>query len=444
MSAIRGIISDREAYKKTEHTYDAKKQARAIWKTVVAPQLKKGLNVALLYSANNNQAETIYEGYETDSLDEKFSGVNMAELFRELAQIIRDKKLEKQVHIVPIATSLTGGDNVISSKKKLRKRNYVSLEMINRDLENIARHIGAGWPVFGLKELNKEEDHWFSIGGGVSTNWNTTDQIWLTCNPVTDEYTLETANLKQDLQAPDDIRISQGTYVRHLLGLLSDESQYDIWPENLKKAYDEGKALIPAGIVAAVKTGDDIGDIKVEKAKPSHKHHHRHRHFRPEPEARKESKEQIEFKEVKKQIEDLLEKSGFVAAKKEKKTLLDQVEYKETKDQIQAWWEQKIEFNEAKKQIQALLGLLRLEKQKIKDSPIKSVFLFWRKNTKDARMEILKDLDNAKNPIDLKVRARRHLKEDGICSKDSRTKDLLARLSTVEFQPKRGGYKKKP
>ena len=133
-------------------------QTADVWYNVVHPLLEQDRKVGLLYSANNRQAESIIDSYGTKKVGD-ISGSGQAILFRNIANIIDGFKLWDRVHILPVSTSMSGGNNLGD--------NRVSLDIINRDLRNIREHVEQGWDIRYLSGNDKE----FSIGGGISKGW---------------------------------------------------------------------------------------------------------------------------------------------------------------------------------------------------------------------------------------------------------------------------------
>lgn len=117
--------------------------------------------VAITYSANNDQAEAIIKGYDTGSFS--IGGSNQAEVFRLLAEQIKAKNLQDRIHILPISTCEHAGG--VGTLKQ---------EHVDRDMQNIARHLGAGWTVLGLKNEHTPPGK-YAIGGGVVAGFSSTD-----------------------------------------------------------------------------------------------------------------------------------------------------------------------------------------------------------------------------------------------------------------------------
>lgn len=111
--------------------------------------------VAITYSANNDQVEEIIRGYTTGQYS--ISGSNQAEVIRIVIEEIKKRGWQDKAHILPIATSQhSGGDGVIR------------MDQVDRDLGNIAQHLGAGWQVLGYRNQKTNQQDAYAIGGGVS------------------------------------------------------------------------------------------------------------------------------------------------------------------------------------------------------------------------------------------------------------------------------------
>ena len=135
--------------------YSSKNQAVKMMKDF-EQMLKENPNakIAITYSANNQQVIDITKGYTTGDYD--VSGGNQAEVFNQLIKLIKAKNLQNNIHIVPIATSQQpGGVGAMTP------------EEVKRDMANIAKHLGAGWTVLGLRNHHTKPDE-YAIGGGFS------------------------------------------------------------------------------------------------------------------------------------------------------------------------------------------------------------------------------------------------------------------------------------
>lgn len=150
-----------------DHNQDIEKQADYIWENYVKPQLDKGKKVALLYSASQKQAEMLYRNYyyfDGPPLSSIFErGKGQAKIFKLIAECIERENRRDQVHILPIPTSLKGGEDTPS--------NQPSFDQINVALRNVENHKAAGFTIFGLAD---DKDNYL-IGGGRSKSWDKVD-----------------------------------------------------------------------------------------------------------------------------------------------------------------------------------------------------------------------------------------------------------------------------
>ena len=147
--------------------YDAEKHAEFLWKNDIVPKLKNGENVGLVYSANNNQAKAIHSANNSGQplAPHEISGSGQAPLFHALAKIIkREKQYEGRVQILPVATSMIGGND--QKPQPNGASNQVTQAQINRDMAAIAALKQQGWSITGPGNQGK-----FSIGGGNSKGW---------------------------------------------------------------------------------------------------------------------------------------------------------------------------------------------------------------------------------------------------------------------------------
>lgn len=192
-------------------------QAQDIWNDHIDPLLNEGKSVGLLYSANNEQVVAITESYSRNEVP-KLQGENQAALFREILNLIYDKmkqnpkkygNLNERVRILPIATSMVPGGNDTFEK-------CVKWIYIKRDLDNIEDYIKKGYHVIGLAEKNKVGNP-FSIGSGVSKQWNLTDVAALVKKSDGTWKDVDCANRACEVGDEVGEEISQGEYVQQEL-----------------------------------------------------------------------------------------------------------------------------------------------------------------------------------------------------------------------------------
>lgn len=161
----RGSISINEElmFQKGE---SAEEQAKRIFADIKNQlETNPDKKIALLYSANNGQALLFHEVYAKNQAEEilpRIDGSGQAQLFRSLIPLINQHpSVSKRIRVLPIATSLYGGEN--------GPGNIVSHEMIQRDLDAIQKHLKEGYDVQGIPN----EKGGYAIGGLASKHWFT-------------------------------------------------------------------------------------------------------------------------------------------------------------------------------------------------------------------------------------------------------------------------------
>lgn len=207
-----------------DHNNHIIKQAHYIWQTYIQPLLNSGKKVALLYSANQKQAEMLYKSYNHfggPSLSSIFHGSGQAEIFRIIAEYIEKNNLRDQVHILPIPTSLEGGDDVPG--------NQVSPEQIDVALRYVAMHKGAGFTINSLAD-----DKGYLIGGGRSKRWseatgefNRKDYVDRTLNDISN-YEDVTSEIQDEIQDEIQEAYQQGKDFPQTLSLFHSDLTEDL------------------------------------------------------------------------------------------------------------------------------------------------------------------------------------------------------------------------
>lgn len=198
----------------TDRSKNASQQALDIWETVVAPVLKESGTLALLYSANSQQSSVLRSNQGIQAKIDAVSGSGQARLFHEILVLIQNHKVEDRVKLLPISTSLKGGDNVSG--------NIVDLKHIDEELQLVSNHKQAGWhigfiqaPRTPAKQLRVAGQKIFDIGGGISKGWDNTGRVSIYWR--TNEW-------EQLLDAREEGGVSQGDYVElKLRGIVSPE-----------------------------------------------------------------------------------------------------------------------------------------------------------------------------------------------------------------------------
>lgn len=125
-------------------------------------QANQNAKIAITYAANNGQSTAIIGSYISGK-PYTIDGANQAETFKHVAEWIHNNELQDRVHVLPVTTVGCNQDTV------------------KRDMQNIAKHLGAEWVVLGLKghkEKNpmQPEATGYAVGGGVSANWATSSE----------------------------------------------------------------------------------------------------------------------------------------------------------------------------------------------------------------------------------------------------------------------------
>lgn len=154
-----------------------------------SPELK----IALLYAANNGQAELFHSSYEKNEkylpqIDGGGQALLFIELIRLINQAVKDGELlPGAIRILPIATSLRGNEN--------KKGNTVETWMLDRDLKAVEDHLEAGYRVYGIRA---EAGNGYAIGGGVSKYFYTTEFASVEVGEGLDKKTISQGEYLQD------------------------------------------------------------------------------------------------------------------------------------------------------------------------------------------------------------------------------------------------------
>lgn len=218
-----------------KYNYNARKQAEAIWQEQVEPLLRQGKSVGLVYPSNELQTQGIYNSYQTGKIDGIIQGSGQAPVFAEIAQMIEERNLQNRVHILPMTTSMTGGDNMAPN-------NQVDLTHINRDLRNVARHRADNWEIRGIANSRGG----YAIGGGNSTGWFDAQKINIS-QQADGSYQQQVVDPKQ---APVVGGISQGAYTERDMQIMAQDP-IDKWPGYLQDAAKTLPPLVPVAPVPA-------------------------------------------------------------------------------------------------------------------------------------------------------------------------------------------------
>ena len=138
------------------------------------------LKIAITYAANNNESTGIYQSYQNSSYDDlekggwHISGGGQAPAFAILQKaILTNPALRERVHILPVTTVMHSvskkADNPFPNLEKEASKSHS--ELVKRDVENIAEHIGAGYMVLGLTNQESDLKGRFAIGGDNAPGW---------------------------------------------------------------------------------------------------------------------------------------------------------------------------------------------------------------------------------------------------------------------------------
>ena len=209
---------------KTDLTKSSEGQALDVWDTVIAGLLTDQSNqVALLYSANSRQSSVLRSSHDIDAAIQALKiGSGQASLFHQLLILIRKNKMMDRVRILPISTSVEGGDNVPG--------NIVDLRHIDEELKLISEYRRAGWyirfiaaPQSPSHVLRVAGPKTYLIGGGISEGWNNTARVSVFWHH---------GKWEQRIGTREQGGMSQGDYVDlKLRGILESE----MLPDDLNK-----------------------------------------------------------------------------------------------------------------------------------------------------------------------------------------------------------------
>jgi len=142
--------------------------------------------IGITYSANNDQSESIINGYKTG--DCSIGGSNQGAVFTIVAAEIKKRGWNDKVHILPVSTCLhSGGADAVDD------------QIVKRDAQNIAQHLGAGWVVLGLQNQHlKNTPNKYSIGGGVAAKvWK--GKLQASMNTALEQMTAGVETISNDL-----------------------------------------------------------------------------------------------------------------------------------------------------------------------------------------------------------------------------------------------------
>lgn len=151
--------------------YNEKAQAQkmfADFKKVLAAN--EDAKIAITYSANDQEAKDIVAAYNTGT--NITLGTNQGAVIQELIKLINVAGLQKQIHILPVATmkyvtehNLIEFDEPQQNSKETKIA--VTEKEVIRDIRNIWDHLNGNWIVLGWQNQDTPDGK-YAIGGGVS------------------------------------------------------------------------------------------------------------------------------------------------------------------------------------------------------------------------------------------------------------------------------------
>ena len=122
-------------------------------------ELEDGQGVAITYSANYGQTKDLAAAYIAGKPTAGIGGSNQATVVKAMEKLIlkdaKYKPLQNRMHIIPITT--------------LKYGEHKPENIIVRDIQNLACHLGAGWKVYGWQNQSThfKTKKKFAIGGGI-------------------------------------------------------------------------------------------------------------------------------------------------------------------------------------------------------------------------------------------------------------------------------------
>lgn len=186
--------------------------------------------VAIIYSANNDQALDVYTHYRCgEKIDRDIKGSGQAQLFGPLIREFYKKNLSDRVIILPVATTMEGG-----------KYQPVSEREITRDINNIVSHLDSGYHVVALQnpsEKVRERGQRYLIGGGVADGFYTNQDRRMFFN---------------------DMALTQGRYIERVLNLLAVAYGGGVTAEEQKTHIHDLKTVLSAYQAMALTAHDDV------------------------------------------------------------------------------------------------------------------------------------------------------------------------------------------
>lgn len=219
-TSVTGSLSLNEALKSGENE-TAQQQAERIFANLRNQlALDPSKKIALLYAANNDQAQLFHHLYAQQQKKEILPSINgsgQAQLFRHLINLINKETqnhpdFSGKIRILPVATSIHGGENLPG--------NIVTGPMIQRDLKAIQKHLQKGYDVQGIPNIQQQ----YALGGGASRHWYTKEYSSITHDGKTlsqgDFVQNQLKRLEQNINSIIDVPQVKP-------GILKEELHYD-------------------------------------------------------------------------------------------------------------------------------------------------------------------------------------------------------------------------
>lgn len=122
--------------------------------------------VAITYSANYGQTQTIEKTYRAGGWDTQTNGANQAAVMAAMEQLMGSTYtvLQGKMHIAPI-TTMNGHPPATPWN------DTVLMNIVTQDLANIETYLKNGWTVLGWQNQDTVNNpvHPYAVGGGIAT-----------------------------------------------------------------------------------------------------------------------------------------------------------------------------------------------------------------------------------------------------------------------------------
>jgi len=154
-------------YAKNGVTVPAGKQAEQICTEAQSLLGQGAAGVAITYSANYDQTQTINKVYADGGWDTGTNGANQAAVMYAMEQLMGStySNLQGKLHIAPI-TTMNGYVNPL-----IPWNDTVLMGLVKIDLAAIEKYITDGWDMLGWQNQKTVNNptHPYAIGGGIAT-----------------------------------------------------------------------------------------------------------------------------------------------------------------------------------------------------------------------------------------------------------------------------------